>query len=75
MAGLFAARVLSDYFGEVVLVDRDDIPSSPSPPWGGVRQGKPFHALLTGGLNVANEPSDVGHPPSALVLPIPPTSP
>ena len=30
MAGLFAARVLSDYFGEVVLVDRDDIPSSPS---------------------------------------------
>jgi len=54
MAGLFAARVLSDYFGEVVLVDRDDIPSSPSTR-GGVPQGKHFHALLAGGLGIANE--------------------
>jgi 2-polyprenyl-6-methoxyphenol hydroxylase-like FAD-dependent oxidoreductase len=54
MAGLFAARVLSDYFGEVVLVDRDDIPSSPSTR-GGVPQGKHLHALISGGLNIANE--------------------
>jgi 2-polyprenyl-6-methoxyphenol hydroxylase-like FAD-dependent oxidoreductase len=54
MAGLFAARVLSGHFGEVVLVDRDDIPSSPSTR-GGVPQGKHFHALLAGGLNIANQ--------------------
>ena len=54
MAGLFAARVLSDYFGEVVLVDRDGIPSSPATR-GGVPQGKHFHALLSGGLSIANE--------------------
>jgi len=54
MAGLFAARVLSDYFGEVVLVDRDDIPSSPSAR-GGVPQGKHFHTLLSGGLSIAND--------------------
>jgi flavin-dependent dehydrogenase len=54
MAGLFAARVLSDYFAEVVLVDRDDVPGAPSTR-NGVPQGKHFHALLPGGLNVANE--------------------
>jgi 2-polyprenyl-6-methoxyphenol hydroxylase-like FAD-dependent oxidoreductase len=54
MAGLFAARVLADYFGEVVLVDRDDIPSSPRTR-SGVPQGKHFHALIAGGLTIANE--------------------
>ena len=54
MAGLFAARVLSDHFDEVLLIDRDDIPDSPcTRP--GIPQGKHFHALLPGGLNIANE--------------------
>jgi flavin-dependent dehydrogenase len=54
MAGLFAARVLSDYFAQVVLVDRDDVPGSPSTR-DGVPQGKHLHVLLPGGLNIANE--------------------
>jgi 2-polyprenyl-6-methoxyphenol hydroxylase-like FAD-dependent oxidoreductase len=54
MAGLFAARVVSDYFDEVILIDRDDIPGSPTTR-DGVPQGKHFHALLPGGLNIANE--------------------
>jgi 2-polyprenyl-6-methoxyphenol hydroxylase-like FAD-dependent oxidoreductase len=54
MAGLFAARVLSDHFDEVIVVERDDIPPSPHTR-GGVPQGKHFHALLPGGLNIASE--------------------
>jgi 2-polyprenyl-6-methoxyphenol hydroxylase-like FAD-dependent oxidoreductase len=51
MAGLFTARVLSDYVDEVVLIDRDDIPVSPEVRKG-VPQGKHFHALLPGGLGI-----------------------
>jgi 2-polyprenyl-6-methoxyphenol hydroxylase-like FAD-dependent oxidoreductase len=54
MAGLFAAGVLSDHFDEVVLIDRDEIPDAPRPR-DGVPQGKHFHALLPGGLNIACE--------------------
>jgi 2-polyprenyl-6-methoxyphenol hydroxylase-like FAD-dependent oxidoreductase len=54
VAGLFAARVLSDHFDEVVLIDRDDVPDSPQAR-DGVPQGKHFHALLPGGLNIASE--------------------
>jgi 2-polyprenyl-6-methoxyphenol hydroxylase-like FAD-dependent oxidoreductase len=54
VAGLFAARVLSDHFDEVVLLDRDDLPDSPRTR-DGVPQGKHFHALLPGGLNIASE--------------------
>ncbi len=54
MAGLFATRVISDYVGEVVLVDRDDVPGSPSTR-AGVPQGKHLHALIRGGLKIANE--------------------
>jgi 2-polyprenyl-6-methoxyphenol hydroxylase-like FAD-dependent oxidoreductase len=54
MAGLFAARVLSDHVEEVVLIDRDHIPDSPE-----VRDGVPqahhFHGLLSGGLAIADE--------------------
>ncbi|HXQ58957.1 MAG TPA: hypothetical protein VN799_02630, partial [Acidimicrobiales bacterium] len=52
MAGLLSARVLSDYFDEVVLIDRDDIPGVPGTRLG-VPQGKHFHALLPGGLTIA----------------------
>jgi 2-polyprenyl-6-methoxyphenol hydroxylase-like FAD-dependent oxidoreductase len=54
VAGLFATRVLSDHFDEVVLIDRDDVPDSPRTR-DGVPQGKHFHALLPGGLNIASE--------------------
>jgi 2-polyprenyl-6-methoxyphenol hydroxylase-like FAD-dependent oxidoreductase len=51
MAGLFSARVLSDHVDEVVVIDRDDIPAGPGTR-SGVPQGKHFHALLAGGLNI-----------------------
>jgi 2-polyprenyl-6-methoxyphenol hydroxylase-like FAD-dependent oxidoreductase len=54
MGGLFAARVLSDHFDEVVVVDRDHEPS------GGesrkmVPQGDHFHVLLPGGLDAMTD--------------------
>jgi len=54
MAGLFSTRVLSDCFDEVVLIDRDNIPEAPSTR-AGVPQGRHFHALLPGGLNIARD--------------------
>ncbi len=54
MAGLFAARVLAGHFEHVVLLDRDAVPDSPRAR-DGVPQGNHFHALLPGGLNIANE--------------------
>lgn len=51
MAGLLAARVLSDHFGEVVLLERDTLPDGPRP-----RKGTPHavhpHGLLARGLQV-----------------------
>jgi 2-polyprenyl-6-methoxyphenol hydroxylase-like FAD-dependent oxidoreductase len=49
LGGLSAARVLSDYFDEVVILDRDELPDNviPRP---GVPQGKQPHGLLGGGL-------------------------
>ena len=52
MAGLFAARVLSDYFDEVVILDRDDLPAS-ARPRSGVPQGRHLHTMLPGGLEIA----------------------
>ena len=54
MAGLFAARVLSEHFGEVNVLDRDHEPE------GGdsrkmVPQGDHFHVLLPGGLDAMTE--------------------
>jgi 2-polyprenyl-6-methoxyphenol hydroxylase-like FAD-dependent oxidoreductase len=54
MAGLFAARILSDHVDEVVLIDRDDVPGVPGAR-DGVPQGKHFHALLPGGLNIGSK--------------------
>jgi len=54
MAGLFSARVLSDYFDQVIVIDRDDIPDAPGTRHG-VPQGKHFHALLPGGLSIARD--------------------
>jgi 2-polyprenyl-6-methoxyphenol hydroxylase-like FAD-dependent oxidoreductase len=48
MAGLLAARVLSDHFDEVVLFDRDRFPADVADRKG-VPQGRHAHALLSAG--------------------------
>ncbi|WLS43575.1 FAD-dependent oxidoreductase [Micromonospora profundi] len=48
VAGLLAARVLSDYAESVLIIDRDDPQISGARP--GVPQGTQLHALLPGGL-------------------------
>lgn len=48
MAGLCAARVLTDHFEDVFVVDRDDLPSGPCPRTR-VPQGKQPHLLLNAG--------------------------
>ncbi|PWR12458.1 FAD-dependent oxidoreductase [Micromonospora acroterricola] len=48
VAGLLAARVLSDYAESVVIIDRDDLEATGERP--GVPQGTQLHALLPGGL-------------------------
>ncbi|MFI6073601.1 FAD-dependent oxidoreductase [Actinoplanes sp. NPDC051343] len=49
MAGLVAARVLSDRFTTVVVLDRDALPTGPDPRRG-VPQGTQPHILLVSGL-------------------------
>ncbi|URK89395.1 hypothetical protein LP421_33805 (plasmid) [Rhizobium sp. RCAM05350] len=51
VAGLMAARALSDRADEVVIFERDDIPDGPDPR-GGVPQGRHAHALLGAGDKV-----------------------
>ena len=54
MSGLLAARVLADYYREVIVLDRDTFP-----PHGedrkGVPQGRHVHALLASGLEVLED--------------------
>jgi 2-polyprenyl-6-methoxyphenol hydroxylase-like FAD-dependent oxidoreductase len=49
LGGLSAARVLSDYFDEVMILDRDELPDD-AIPRPGVPQGKHPHFLQAGGL-------------------------
>ena len=49
VAGLVAARVLTDGYDEVVVVERDELPES-AEHRRGVAQGRHIHALLAGGL-------------------------
>jgi 2-polyprenyl-6-methoxyphenol hydroxylase-like FAD-dependent oxidoreductase len=49
LGGLSAARVLADYFAEVIILDRDDLPDDTTPR-PGVPQGKHPHGLLGAGL-------------------------
>lgn len=51
MAGLLAARVLSDHFDEVTLVDRDAL-SRQAEPRKGVPQGQHVHVLLARGHGI-----------------------
>src|SRR6516165_8974107 len=49
IAGLITARVLSDYFEEVLIIERDEITDRPVI-HKSVPQGNHLHALLHGGL-------------------------
>ncbi|CAN5700604.1 FAD-dependent oxidoreductase [soil metagenome] len=49
MAGMLAARVLSDFYGTVTVVERDVLPLGGSGPRRGVPQGRHAHALTAGG--------------------------
>lgn len=51
MAGLCAARVLSERFDEVVVLDRDTLPDGPEPR-GQVPQGRHPHLLLVAGARL-----------------------
>ena len=51
MAGLLAARVLADFFDEVIVLERDDL-SAEGTHRRGVPHGRHAHALLAGGQQV-----------------------
>jgi len=54
LAGLSAARALSDRFRQVVILDRDQLPDGATPR-PGVPQGKHPHGLLSGGLKALEQ--------------------
>jgi flavin-dependent dehydrogenase len=54
MAGLVAARVLAERFGQVVVVDRDHLPDS-AQPRRGVPQGRAPHTVLLAGQNALGD--------------------
>src|SRR5450432_3278633 len=51
MAGLLAARVLTDHFDEVTIIDRDQFPEAPDHRRG-VPQSRHTHGLLASGRQV-----------------------
>jgi 2-polyprenyl-6-methoxyphenol hydroxylase-like FAD-dependent oxidoreductase len=53
IAGLVGARVLSDHFEQVILLERDPPPEGPGPRKG-VPQGRHLHALLGAGVETLN---------------------
>jgi len=54
IAGLFAARVLSESFSRVTVLDRDDLDEAPAPRKG-VPQGPQIHAILTRSYEAVKE--------------------
>ncbi|MEU0390865.1 FAD-dependent oxidoreductase [Streptomyces chartreusis] len=54
MAGLFAARVLSETFAEVLVVDRDEL-TGPNELRRGLPQGHHLHGLLARGQQITEE--------------------
>ena len=46
VAGLFAARVLADFFDEVLLLDKESLDEGPTPRKA-VPQGNHIHGILT----------------------------
>lgn len=53
IAGLATARVLADHFTNVLVLDADDIPTTPDPRKG-APQGSHIHVLLPGGMEILN---------------------
>lgn len=54
MGDLFSTGVLSDHFGEVIVLDRD-VERTAAEPRCTVPQGHHFHVLLPGGLDAMTE--------------------
>ena len=54
MAGLLAARVLSDFYGETIVLERDELKDA-GEQRRGVPHGRHAHAILAGGLQVIEE--------------------
>lgn len=54
MAGLLAARVLSEHFDEVILLERDQYPQNATPREG-VPQARHLHALLARGHQIVED--------------------
>ncbi|MFI9203465.1 alpha/beta fold hydrolase [Streptomyces sp. NPDC053048] len=54
MAGLFAARVLSESYAEVTVIDRDEL-TGVTGPRRGVPQGRHVHGLLSRGQQIIEE--------------------
>ena len=54
MAGLLAARVLADSYGQVTVIDRDELPETPTHRRG-VPHGRHIHALAARGQQVLEE--------------------
>lgn len=51
VAGLLAARVLSEFYGTVTIVERDELPDVPVQRKG-IPQGRHLHAFMSGGSHV-----------------------
>jgi phytoene dehydrogenase-like protein len=51
MAGLLAARVLSDHFEQVTIIERDRLPEG-GEPRKGVPQGQHVHVILAKGMSL-----------------------
>jgi 2-polyprenyl-6-methoxyphenol hydroxylase-like FAD-dependent oxidoreductase len=62
MAGLLVARVLADAYGQVTVVDRDELAET-ARHRRGLPHGRHAHALMPGGQQ-ALEDSSPGSPPS-----------
>jgi 2-polyprenyl-6-methoxyphenol hydroxylase-like FAD-dependent oxidoreductase len=54
LAGLLAARVLADAYGQVTVIDRDELPETPTHRRG-VPHGRHIHALLARGQQALEE--------------------
>jgi 2-polyprenyl-6-methoxyphenol hydroxylase-like FAD-dependent oxidoreductase len=54
MAGLLAARVLADFYGQVTVVERDVLPTEPVNRRG-VPQGRQLHAIQARGTQILDE--------------------
>jgi len=54
IGGLTAAQALADFFEQVVVLERDTLPSQPVAS-AGIPQGRHVHALLLGGQRALDE--------------------